>query len=92
MKEMKYFQNMELDDDVLNTVSGGIGSVSGGCYEPGDTIHFKISCPACGRQCDDKYGFVATVQKRFQCDGKRDMVQIQVDHCGGSVVKWIDHT
>ena len=46
MKEMKYFQNMELDDDVLNTVSGGTGSVSGGCYEPGDTIHFKISCPA----------------------------------------------
>lgn len=84
-------KKFELNDTQLDDISGGIGSGNNGCYEPGDTIHFKISCPACGRQCDDKFGFVATVQKRFQCDGNWDMLQIQVDHCGGSVVQWIDH-
>lgn len=82
---------VELDDDTLDSVSGGTGSVRSYCYEPGETINFKVSCPVCGRQCDDTFGFVATVQKRFQCDGKRDMVQIQVDHCGGNVVQWINH-
>ena len=42
---------LELNDDELDSVSGGTGSVSSGCYEPGDTINFKVSCPACGRQC-----------------------------------------
>ena len=91
MREMKCSQNMELNDDVLDTVSGGTGSVNSSCYGPGDKIHFPVSCPACGRKCDDKFGFVATVQRHFQCDGSRDMLQIQVDHCGGSVVQWIDH-
>ena len=82
---------MELNDDMLDTVSGGTGSTGNGCYEPGDRICFKSRCPVCGRLCDDKFGFMATVQKRFQCDGSRDMVQIQSDHCGGSVVQWVNH-
>ena len=66
---------LELDGGMLDSVSGGTGSGNSGCYEPCGTICFKVSCPVCGRQCD----------------GNRDMLQIQVDHCGSSVVQWINN-
>ena len=91
---MEIRESFELDEDILNSVTGGSDvHMDNECWSEGDTIRFYTRCPACGKtnyEAGLAY-FEGRVTRNFKCDGTRDMLEVEMNHCGIRMTQWVDH-